>query len=215
MITFLRRGIRAPIAKIAVATVMASPHLRNNFEDAQVYISDQLNLEKELDKLPAPRSVHETNSGGRGGGRGGGGGGASNRRKPWDRADGRWDIEGINSGKYDSYLKTFHYKNGRYTDEEWRKLHPMIRRKKYLANHNPDGSFKAFKHGRGGGGGGGAGQKRTVASLEAELAEVRKKNKELEEARDGAGNDGKGGSNAGNPALDPHGATRNRLRDKP
>ena len=76
MITFLKRGIRHPSANVAVATVMASVHLRNNFEEAQVYIQGQLDLIRELDKLPAPRSVHETNTGnrgGRGGGRGNGG----------------------------------------------------------------------------------------------------------------------------------------------
>ena len=125
-----------------------------------------------MEKLPAPRQVHETNSGKRGGKKGGGGGGGPKGRQSWDRADGKWDLDGINGGKYDSHLHLFYYKKGRYTDEEWRKVHPMICQKKYLANHNPDGSFKPFKKG-----GGGAGTKRTVASLEAELAEVRKKNK--------------------------------------
>ena len=46
----------------------------------------------------------------------------------------------------------------------------MIRRKKYLSNHNPGGSFKPFKNG----GGGGAGSKHTVASMEAEIAELLK-----------------------------------------
>ena len=81
--------------EIAVATIMASTYLRTNFEDAQVYIKDQLNLEKELDKFPAPRSVHATNSGKKGG------------KNPWDRPDGRWDLDGINSGKYDHHLGKF------------------------------------------------------------------------------------------------------------
>ena len=216
MITFLRRGIRAPVAKIALATVMATAHLRTNFEEEQVYIADQLNLEKELDKLPAPRGIHETNTGKKGDKKKGGGGGGPKGRQPWDTAEGRWDLDGINAGKYDSHLKTFFYKKGRYTDAEWAKLHPMIRRKKYLATHNPDGSFKPFKGGFRGGGG--AGSKRTITSLEAELAEMQKKNKMLEEAQDrssSAGNGGGGTSNAGNPALNPHGGTRHRFKDQP
>ena len=62
MVSFLRRGIRCPSAKAAILAVMATPHLRSNFEHAQVYIADQLNLEKEIDRPPSPHSVHETNS---------------------------------------------------------------------------------------------------------------------------------------------------------
>ena len=233
MISFLRRGIRCPTAKPAILAVMAAPHLRSNFEAAQVYIADQLNLEKEMDKLPAPRSVHETNSGhrgGRGGGRGGGGRGGGGRggggrgrggggheapiRGPWDRAGGGWDLDGINSGKYDSHLHKFYYKN-RYSDQEWRDLHPMIRRKKFLRNHNPDGSFKPFRDGSGGNGGArahGGKRSRSVAALEAEIAELRKQKEDLEEeVGRGAGDSGDEG-NANNPALEAHGGTRNRFK---
>ena len=92
----------------------------------------------------------------------------------------------------------------------------MIRRKKYLKNHNPDGSFKPV--GSGGGNGGdfrtGAKRSRSVAALEAEIAELRKQKEELEEeVGKGPGNsDDEGASNANNPALDPHGSTRNKFK---
>ena len=64
---------------------------------AQVHIQQQIDLEKELEKLPAPCSVHETNTGGRKGrGRNKGG----KKSNPWDGNDGKWDLDGINSGKY-------------------------------------------------------------------------------------------------------------------
>ena len=113
---------------------------------------------------------------------------------------------------------------GGYTPSEWKRPHPMIKRKKHLATHkgSPNG-------GRGGGGRGGCrdsrggrggrgdgGNKRAIAALEAELAETNKKYKGLEERLDGleAGADDEGASrsNAGNPALDAHGGTRNKFR---
>ena len=92
----------------------------------------------------------------------------------------------------------------------------MIPRKKFLVNHNPDGSFKPRKNGGGNGGNRGNGGKRgrTVAALEAEIAELRKKNEELEEdaGRSPGDSDDEEKSNANNPVLDAHGSTRNSFK---
>ena len=123
---------------------------------------------------------------------------------------------GVNSGKYDSYLHKFHYKN-RYSDEEWRHLHPMIRRKKFLKNHNPDGSFKPFRDGSGGNGGyrsQGGKRGRSVAALEAQIVELKKQKQDLEEevGRGAEYSDDEG--NANNPALEAHGRIRNKIQKR-
>ena len=91
----------------------------------------------------------------------------------------------------------------------------MIRRKKYLKNHNPDGSFKPFG-GRGGGGGGGRGnggqRRRPFAALEAEIAELKRQNKDLEQGAGNDADDSDDGGNANNPALEAHGRTRNKIQ---
>ena len=43
------------------------------------------------------------------------------------------DYEGIKAGKYDSRLPRFKMKAGGYPDKEWRALHPMKKRKIFLA----------------------------------------------------------------------------------
>ena len=48
-----------------------------------------------MSKLPAsthPRQVSETKTGG---------------KKPWERGGGQYDLDGINSGKYDQHLHQF------------------------------------------------------------------------------------------------------------
>ena len=200
MVTFLRRGTRGAQAKVAVSTVMATPHLRGNFEEAQLHIQQQIDLEQEQEKLPAPRGIHETNR--KGGGRKKGG------KNPWDTEEGRWDLDGINSGKYDEHLSKFTCKDY-YSHVEWKKLHPMIRRKKYLA--------KKSRGGRKGAGtdreGGRRGDKRTVAELKAQIAELKKQKKALEEeVASSESDDEDQGTNAGNPALEPHGVTRNKFK---
>ena len=117
-------------------------------------------------------------------------------------------MDGINAGKYDEHLNKFTFKDY-YTHEEWKKLHPMIRRKKFLA-----------KKSRGGGGrkrgdaGERRGKKRTVAELKAQIKELRKQKKELEAEENSTSDeeDEAQGTNDGNPALEPHGGTRNGFK---
>ena len=42
------------------------------------------------------------------------------------------DFRGIEEGKYDGHLDNFTFKNG-YSDKEWKALHPMVKRKKFLS----------------------------------------------------------------------------------
>ena len=129
-------------------------------------------------------------------------------KNPWDRDDGRWDLDGINSGKYDEYLHKFKYKSY-YTHEEWKKVHPMVRHKKYLGKKSRGGRKGAGTDK----GGGRRGDKRTVAELKAQIAELKKQKKALEEeVASGESDDEDQGTNAGNPALEPHGATRNKFK---
>ena len=126
-------------------------------------------IQQEMDmaKLPAPRSVSETNTNRE-----------TNRGKQsWTLPDGKYDYAGIKDGKYDQHLDKFKAKKGAYNQKEWDGLHPMIKRKRWLEKHNKDGSLKkGFSPGRGGGA-----KKRTVAALEAELAEAKRINKGLQE----------------------------------
>ena len=203
MWTFLRRGLRSPLARAGVASVMATKELREDFEKAQIHIWTLIEQEMEFAKLPAPRSVQEADSDRRS---------ETPSGEPWVFASGDVDVAGIRAGKYDQHLGGFTVPPGRVSDAAWKALHPMVRRKKYLATHNADGTRKG---GRGGGGRGG-GKKRTVAELETELAEANKKIKGLEEGRESleADADDEERSNAGNPALEAHGGTRNRFRKR-
>ena len=209
-VDFLRRGLRTPHAQVGLSTVIATPHLRENFEDAQVHIWQMIKQGISMSKLPAPsapRQVSETKTGG---------------KKPWEKGGGQCDLDGINAGKYDQYLNQFEYKRGRYSDEECRALHPMIRRKRYLASHHPNGARKGGYGGRGGGGRGGQGgrgggpRKRTVAELQAELNEAKNtiKGQHEELSNMGRAKDGEKGehSNAGNDAIVPYGHTRHQFK---
>ena len=82
-----------------------------------------------------PRNVSETNT----------------NSKPWELPNGKFDFDGIREGKYDAHLGGFQAKAGGYSPEEWRTLHPMVKRKRYLATHNKDGSRKGGKRPGGGG----------------------------------------------------------------
>ena len=156
-----------------------------------------------MSKLPAPHTVRETTTNRRGG-RG---------KQPFEVSKGVYDLAGIREGKYDHLLGSFHYKKT-YSKEQYKNLHPMIKRKKYLSvARNPDGSSKLRREGGRGGGRGGGGTKRAVAAVEAKLAEARKANKELEERLDALEPEEES-SNAGNPGLEAHGGTRNRFRKK-
>ena len=157
----------------------------------------------EFAKLPAPRSVHETDTDRDS---------ETPAGKPWVLASGEFDVTGIRAGKYDQHLGGFTVKSGRISNAEWKTLHPMAKRKKYLATHNADGTPKGGR-----GGERGEGKKRTVAALEAELVEANKKNEGLEERLKSLEADAESGddrrSNAGNPALEPHGNTRNKFKN--
>ena len=91
---------------------------------------------------------------------------------------------------------------------------PWSAAKKYLKNHNPDGTLKRNNGGGNGGNRGNEGKRsRSVAALEAEIAELRKQKEELEEGVGrGVDSDDEGTSNANNHALDAHGGTRNRFK---
>ena len=105
----------------------------------------------------------------------------------------------------------------------------MIRRKRYLASHHPNGARKGGYGGRGGGGrGGGRGghggrgggpRKRTVAELQAELDEANKTSKgqqdELQRVGRGTENDMGEYSNANNDSIVPYGATRHQFKKIP
>ena len=99
----------------------------------------------------------------------------------------------------------------------------MVKRKRFLATHNKDGSRKGG--GRPGGGGGGAKGgtkgygKRKIAELQAKVEEM-EATLEEERAAQGSRNDegasagGKRRSNTGNPALEAHGGTRQLVKYK-
>ena len=58
--------------------------------------------------------------------------------EPWNNGS-KVDYEGIRSGKYDSHLSKFKIKAGGYPDKEWRALHPMGKRKVFLAKKKTGG----------------------------------------------------------------------------
>ena len=105
----------------------------------------------------------------------------------------------------------------------------MIRRKRYLASHHPNGARKGGYGGRGGGGrGGGRGghggrgggpRKRTVAELQAELDEanntIKGQQDELQRMRHETEKDKGEYSNANNDAIVPYGATRHQFKKIP
>ena len=203
---FLRKGVIAPNAKAGVSTVIATKHLREDFEAAQQHIWQMIQHEEQAAKLAAPRAtrnVSESSSGGTGSGRGGG---------QWNLPDGKPDIAGIKEGKYDRYLDQFQIKPGGYSPEEYKKLHPMARRKRYLATHNKDGSLK-----------GGARRGQNVRGAKRKIEELTAKIESMEQAlqskspakgKDGGEEDEESRSNAGNLALVPFGSTRNHIRKK-
>ena len=205
MVTFLRRGCKNPLAKVGLSTVMATKHLRENFEDAQVHVWQMIQQEMDMAKVPTSRTVAEANTNC-----------DTNRGKqPWTLADGKYDQDGIREGKYDKHLDKFKSKKGTYSKSEWEQLHPMIKRKRYLERRTKDGSLKrGFSPGRKGGAG-----KRTVAALEAELAEAKRINKGLQDKIVGRpDNDDEEAlevdqrSNSNNEALVPYGGTRNHFK---
>ena len=221
-VAFLKNSCHSVHCKVGISTVIANPHLRNDFEQAQVHIWQMAQQSMGMEKIPARRNVSETRTGrgGRGargdrggGGRGGGGrgGGGGPPRGPWDVAGGRFDMEGINAGKYDGHLNKFRSRNGSYSDAEYKKLHPMIKRKRYLETHNADGSKKP----RDAAGGAAGGNDRRIAELEASLAESQGVVKGLEMQLTSNQQEEEQQyrpSGRGNDALVPYGHTRTALK---
>ena len=63
--------------------------------------------------------------------------------RPWVRKNGTVDYSGIQDGKWDDHLHKFKARDsGGYKPEEWKKLHPMVKRKIYLKNHGVGGTGK-------------------------------------------------------------------------
>ena len=58
--------------------------------------------------------------------------------------EGVCDFRGVKSGKYDRYLGNFNYKEG-YSDKEWKTLHPMIKRKKFVESRGDKNKKRSAK----------------------------------------------------------------------
>ena len=209
-VDFLRGGCKTPNTETAISTVMATKELSTNFEKAQQHVGRMIDHNADSKKLPAARgsrNISETNT----------------NSKPWELPNGKFDHEGCRAGKYDAHLGGFQAKAGGYSPEEWRTLHPMVKRKRYLATHNKDGSRKGGRRSGGGGGGAKAGtkgyDKRKIAELETKIEEMEamlnehgSSVDENECATDGNDGGGKRRSNSGNPALEAHGGTHNKFK---
>ena len=132
---------------------------------------------------------------------------------PWNLPDGKPDFAGIKEGKYDRHLDQFQIKPGGYSPEEYKKLHPMARRKRYLATHNKDGSLK-----------GGARRQKNVRGAKRKIEELTAKVESMEQAleqqqarspaKEDGGEEEGSRSNAGNLAVVPFGKTRTPFRKK-
>ena len=113
-VEFLRKGCRHPHAQVGINTVMALKHLREDFEEAQVHVWQSIKQGYNMAKSPAPpmqpRNVSQTQTTG-------------DKKGPWVRPDGNWDLDGINSGKFDKHLHKFHDKKGSYSPQEYATLH--------------------------------------------------------------------------------------------
>ena len=123
-------GIRLNTLDATVEIIQASDELKNDYEKASAFILSAIGRHHEKNartgkarSISAANTKPTNNSWNPGKG---------DKNQPWVNKNGICDFRGIKEGKFDKYLDNFTFKDG-YSTKEWKSLHPMVKRKKFLS----------------------------------------------------------------------------------
>ena len=123
-------GIRVNTLDASVEIIQSSDELKNDYEKASSFILAAIGRHHEkYARTGKARNISTTgtrptnNSWNPGKG---------DKNQPWVNKNGICDFRGIKEGKFDKYLDNFTFKDG-YSTKEWKSLHPMVKRKKFLS----------------------------------------------------------------------------------